>query len=73
MAAQAPAIEAGRVYIPTDAAWLTEYLHELAMFPKGKFDDQVGSTSQALASVGAPQGAKHGWSWCARTIFELMG
>jgi phage terminase large subunit-like protein len=30
------------------AAWLGEYLHELATFPKGKFDDQVDSTSQAL-------------------------
>ena len=55
MAAQTPAIEAGRVYIPTDAAWLTDYLHELAMFPKGKFDDQVDSTSQALSYVGTPQ------------------
>jgi predicted phage terminase large subunit-like protein len=41
MAAQTPAIEFGRVYIPYDAPWLHDYLHELAMFPKGKFDDQV--------------------------------
>lgn len=55
MAAQTPAIEAGRVYLPTDAPWLTEYEHELVMFPKGKFDDQVDSTSQALCFIGAPQ------------------
>ena len=55
MAAQTPAIEAGRVYIPDSAVWLAEYLHELAMFPKGKFDDQVDSTSQALAFIGTPQ------------------
>jgi predicted phage terminase large subunit-like protein len=36
------------VFIPQDAPWLADYLHELAMFPKGKFDDQVDSTSQAL-------------------------
>jgi predicted phage terminase large subunit-like protein len=48
MAAQTPMIEAGRVFIPQDAPWLADYLHELAMFPKGKFDDQVDSTSQAL-------------------------
>lgn len=54
MAAQTPAIEAGRVYIPHDAAWLDDYLQELAMFPKGRFDDQVDSTSQALCFIGAP-------------------
>ena len=35
--------------------WLPEYLHELAMFPNGKFNDQADSTSQALSFIGAPQ------------------
>jgi predicted phage terminase large subunit-like protein len=55
MIAQTPAIEAGRVHIPHDAPWLNDYLHELAMFPKGRTDDQVDSTSQALAHLGTPQ------------------
>ena len=54
MAVQTPMIEAGRVYIPRDAPWLADYTHELAMFPKGKHDDQVDSTSQALAYIGMP-------------------
>jgi predicted phage terminase large subunit-like protein len=41
-------IENGFVHIPDKAAWMQEYLHELATFPKGKFDDQADSTSQAL-------------------------
>jgi predicted phage terminase large subunit-like protein len=41
-------IENGFVHIPEKAPWLQEYLHELAAFPNGKFDDQVDSTSQAL-------------------------
>ena len=41
-------IENGFVHIPEKAAWLPEYLHELATFPKGTYDDQVDSTSQAL-------------------------
>jgi predicted phage terminase large subunit-like protein len=41
-------IENGFVHIPEKAAWLQEYLHELATFPKGKYDDQADSTSQAL-------------------------
>lgn len=41
-------IENGFCYVPEKAAWLPEYLHELSTFPKGKHDDQVDSTSQAL-------------------------
>jgi predicted phage terminase large subunit-like protein len=41
-------IENGFIHIPDKAAWLQEYLHELATFPKGKYDDQADSTSQAL-------------------------
>jgi predicted phage terminase large subunit-like protein len=41
-------IENGFVHIPAQADWIPEYLHEIAAFPKGKYDDQVDSTSQAL-------------------------
>ena len=45
------AIEAGRVFVPAQASWLEDYLHELMMFPAGRYDDQVDSTSQALANA----------------------
>jgi predicted phage terminase large subunit-like protein len=41
-------IENGFVHLPDKASWLGEYLHELTSFPKGKYDDQADSTSQAL-------------------------
>jgi predicted phage terminase large subunit-like protein len=41
-------IENGFVHIPEQASWLAEYVHEMAVFPNGRFDDQVDSTSQAL-------------------------
>jgi predicted phage terminase large subunit-like protein len=41
-------IENGFVHLPDEADWLTDYQHELTTFPKGKFDDQCDSTSQAL-------------------------
>jgi predicted phage terminase large subunit-like protein len=41
-------IENGFVYLPDHAEWLAEYVHEVISFPKGKFDDQCDSTSQAL-------------------------
>lgn len=51
MHAQTAKIENGFVYLPTEAPWLAEFLYELAIFPKGKYDDQVDSTSQALAWI----------------------
>jgi predicted phage terminase large subunit-like protein len=41
-------IENGFVHIPAQADWVPEYLHEIASFPRGKYDDQVDSTSLAL-------------------------
>lgn len=41
-------IKNGFVHVPAQAEWVTEYLHEIASFPRGRFDDQVDSTSQAL-------------------------
>jgi phage terminase large subunit-like protein len=44
-------IENGFVCIPEDAPWLTEYLHEITAFPKGKHDDQADSTSAVSGVV----------------------
>ena len=41
-------IENGFAHLPDKAAWLDEYLRELTTFPKGKYNDQADSTSQAL-------------------------
>ena len=41
-------IENGFVHVPAQADWIPEYLHEMAAFPRGKYDDQVDATSQAL-------------------------
>jgi predicted phage terminase large subunit-like protein len=43
-----PLIEAGRVFLPESAPWLNDFVDELAAFPKGKHDDCVDSTTQAL-------------------------
>ena len=41
-------IENGFVHLPKEAGWRAEYLHELTVFPGGKYDDQVDSTAQLL-------------------------
>jgi predicted phage terminase large subunit-like protein len=61
--AQTAMIENGFVHIPENAAWLAEYLHEMAVFPKGKHDDQVDSTAQFLEWFKTPM---PGWG-----MFEL--
>jgi hypothetical protein len=47
-------LENGFVYIPETAPWLADYLHEMTVFPKGKYDDQVDSTAQFLEVVQTP-------------------
>jgi len=48
--AQSVKFESGRVYLPSQAAWLEEYVREITGFPGSKYDDQVDSTSQASNS-----------------------
>ncbi|MEN9862524.1 MAG: phage terminase large subunit [Polynucleobacter sp.] len=48
---QSDVFETGRVFLPTQAPWLADYEKELLSFPGSKFDDQVDSTSQALAHI----------------------
>jgi len=48
MHAQTATIKNGFVFLPTQAYWVADYLHEMTSFPFGKHDDQVDSTSQFL-------------------------
>jgi len=51
MSAQTAYIENGFVHLPNAAPWLQAYEQELMLFPIGAHNDQVDSTSQALAYV----------------------
>jgi predicted phage terminase large subunit-like protein len=42
-------IEAGKVYIPREAHFLADFLHEVTMFPAVRYKDQVDSLTQALS------------------------
>lgn len=48
LCAQTPTVEAGFVFLPKDAPWVDAFLHEITIFPNGRYDDQVDSFSQAL-------------------------
>jgi len=52
----------GFVYLPDEAEWLVNYVHELITFPRGKHDDQADATSQGLdwvKTVTARSGFEH--------------
>jgi len=49
--AQTATIENGLVFVPREAPWLAEYIHELTTFPNARYCDQADSTSQALAWI----------------------
>lgn len=46
--AQTASFEGGFVKLPEQAAWRDAYVLELTTFPRGRFEDQVDSTSQVL-------------------------
>jgi predicted phage terminase large subunit-like protein len=50
MQIQSDKFAAGLVFFSKNASWLAEYESELFAFPSVRFDDQVDSTSQALAA-----------------------
>ncbi len=50
--AQTPYFENGKVFVPTEAPWLKDYIAELTGFPGTKYDDQVDSTTQFLDCLG---------------------
>jgi predicted phage terminase large subunit-like protein len=44
-------VDAGRVYLPANAPWLSEFLDEVVSFPVAKHDDQVDVLAYACAEL----------------------
>jgi predicted phage terminase large subunit-like protein len=51
--AAAPLFEAGNVWLPhpDQFPWVTGYMDEMGLFPRGSHDDQVDATTQALSRM----------------------
>jgi predicted phage terminase large subunit-like protein len=43
-----PIMEAGKVFLPESAPWVSDFIEEMASFPNGIYDDVVDSATQAL-------------------------
>lgn len=44
-------VEAGQLFLPSEAHWLGEFKSELLAFPSGRYDDQVDALTQLLEWV----------------------
>jgi predicted phage terminase large subunit-like protein len=55
MEAQCARFETRQVYLPSEALWLSTFLHELLGFPNTRHDDQIDSVSQFLSWAEAYQ------------------
>jgi predicted phage terminase large subunit-like protein len=44
-------VEAGNVYLPSDAPWINEFLYEVSSFPNAQHDDQVDALTQGLSKL----------------------
>jgi predicted phage terminase large subunit-like protein len=67
MAGCSSLIENGMLYVPEKADWLDDYIKELTVFPNGKYDDQVDSTSQAIDWI-----QRQYWNYPQVTITEFL-
>jgi predicted phage terminase large subunit-like protein len=43
-----PLIEAGKIFLPQSAPWVSDFVEEMACFPNGIHDDVIDATTQAL-------------------------
>lgn len=46
-----PFIESGRVFLLENAGWVDDYVYNMGVFPAGAHDDDVDSTTMALAHI----------------------
>lgn len=73
-----PMFEAGEIYLPhpSIAPWVEDYISEMKVFPNGKHDDQVDSSTQAIEfldkrnSIGGMEKANRNKPETFRKAFE---
>lgn len=57
--AVAPLFEAGKMWLPEYASWVADFIEEHVSFPRGVHDDQVDTTSMALARLRGATGGSN--------------
>jgi phage terminase large subunit-like protein len=46
-----PSLECGKLYLPSQAPWLDEFLDEVSAFPNSRFDDQVDALTLGINAL----------------------
>lgn len=54
-----PLIEGGRVFLPSSAPWLDDFLEEAQSFPSGKHDDQIDALSMGIDALSRISGVSN--------------
>jgi predicted phage terminase large subunit-like protein len=65
-----PMLEAGLVYLPEDAPWVSDFVDELATFPNAAHDDQVDAFDGALEYSARGGGGMGFFEWLRRKAEE---
>jgi predicted phage terminase large subunit-like protein len=60
-----PQVEAGEWFLPDGASWVEEWVDEFAVFPNGKYDDQVDAGSQAAIRLSASSDFAYAAAMCS--------
>lgn len=50
-----PSVEAGLIYIPEEATFISDFLEEVSAFPSGAHDDQVDPMMDAITEISKPK------------------
>lgn len=68
-------VESGLFLVPDERAapWVTDYLAECERFPRGKHDDQVDATSQALICAFVERSLHYGVAGVGASLDRLAG
>jgi predicted phage terminase large subunit-like protein len=60
-----PQVEAGEWFLPDGASWVESFVDEYAVFPNGKYDDQVDAGSQAAIRLSASSDFSYAAAMCS--------
>ncbi len=67
-----PYFEAGKVLLPAGKPWLEDWINEHLRFPAGKHDDQVDTTSLALARLSVYSNSRPAMAWSHGAGINMM-
>jgi predicted phage terminase large subunit-like protein len=69
--AVSPLCEAGNVWIPENAPWVNDWLHQITHFPRAAHDDEVDAMTQALRRLTTQQPTSGATLWAKAPMSRM--